>query len=100
MAETPHRLDRAEIAKLVEHAEKLLQKGKTADALDESLRILAVDLATDAVRQMAAGLCLSLRPGQHAVHLLGEMFERQIQAGDAPRASLTYKKLTRYAKPT
>jgi len=37
---------------------------------------------------------------QEAVNLLGEMFERQIQAGDATRASLTYKKLARYAKPT
>ncbi len=100
MPETPHRLDRAEIAKLIEHAEKLLQKGKTADALQEYLQILTVDVANDAVRQMAADLCLSLQRVQDAVGLLGEMFERQIQAGDATRASLTYKKLTRYAKPT
>jgi diguanylate cyclase (GGDEF)-like protein len=100
MPENPHRLDRAEIAKLVEHAEKLLQKGKTADALQEYLQILTVDVANDAVRQMAADLCLSLQRVQDAVTLLGEMFERQIQTGDATRASLTYKKLTRYAKPT
>ena len=37
MADTTKRLDRAEIAKRVERAEKLLQKGKTAEALDEYL---------------------------------------------------------------
>ena len=61
---------------------------------------MAVDLANDAARQMAADLCLSMQRIPEAVNLLGEMFERQIQAGDATRASLTYKKLTRYAKPT
>ncbi len=99
MPETNHH-DRAEAAKLVEQAEKLLQKGKTAEALDTYLRVLAVDLANDAARQMAADLCLSMQRVPEAVNLLGEMFERQIQAGDATRASLTYKKLCRYAKPT
>ena len=100
MPEMNHHTDRAEIAKLVEQAEKLLQKGKTADALDAYLRVVAVDLANDAARQMAADLCLSMQRIPEAVNLLGEMFERQIQAGDATRASLTYKKLTRYARPT
>jgi diguanylate cyclase (GGDEF)-like protein len=100
MSETAHRADRAEITRLVEHAEKLLQKGKTAEALEEYLRILAGDSGNDGVRQMAADLCLSLQRIPDAVALLGEMFERQVQAGDAMRASLTYKKLTRYAKPS
>jgi tetratricopeptide (TPR) repeat protein len=100
MPEASQRADRAEIAKLVEHAEKLLQKGKTAEALQEYLQVVAADPGNDAVRQMAADLCLSLQRVPEAVKLLGEMFERQIQAGDATRASLTYKKLARYAKPT
>ncbi len=95
-----HHPDRAETTKLVEQAEKLLQKGKTADALDAYLRVVAVDLANDAARQMAADLCLSMQRIPEAVSLLGEMFDRQIQAGDATRASLTFKKLSRYAKPT
>ena len=32
--------------------------------------------------------------------LLGELFERQVNAGDATRASLTYKKLARHGSPT
>src|SRR5579863_2695981 len=100
MPEMNHHIDRAEAARLIEQAEKLLQKGKTADALDAYLRVVAVDLANDVARQMAADLCLSMQRIPEAVNLLGEMFERQIQAGDATRASLTYKKLSRYAKPT
>ncbi|HKW16292.1 MAG TPA: tetratricopeptide repeat protein [Terriglobales bacterium] len=100
MAETPKRVDRQEIARRVERGEKLLQKGKPAEALDEFLQILALDTANDTVRQMAADLCLSLQRMPDAVRLLGELFERQVGAGDAIRASLTYKKLARFTSPT
>ncbi|MGA7291791.1 MAG: tetratricopeptide repeat protein, partial [Terriglobales bacterium] len=96
----PENPNRAEIARRVEKAEKLLQKGKTADALVEYLQILEADPQNDNVRQMAADLCLSLNKGAQAVKLLGELFERQVAATDATRASLTYKKLARYANPT
>ncbi len=92
--------DRAEIAKQVERAEKLLQKGKTAEALDSYLLVLAGDPENDTVRQMAADLCLSLKRNADAVRLLGELFDRQISAGDAVRAGLTYKKLGRFVNPT
>ena len=59
MADTTKRMDRAEITRRVERAEKLLQKGKTNDALEEYLQVLAEDPQNDAVRQMAAELCLS-----------------------------------------
>src|SRR6266436_4463363 len=96
----PENPNRAEVARRVEKAEKLLQKGKTADALAEYLQILESDPQNDNVRQMAAELCLSLNKGEQAVRLLGELFERQVAAADATRASLTYKKLARYANPT
>jgi len=97
MPESPNRV---EIARRVEKAEKLLQRGKTADALAEYLQILASDPQNDNVRQMTADLCLSLNRGVQAVQLLGELFERQVASSDATRASLTYKKLARYANPT
>src|SRR5207245_10095427 len=75
-------------------------KGKAAEALEEFLQALTLDPANDTVRQMAADLCLSLQRLPEAVHLLGEMFERQLEAGDAMRASLTYKKLARFANPS
>jgi hypothetical protein len=55
----PENPNRVEISRRVEKAEKLLQKGKTADALAEYLQILESDRENDNVRQMAAELCLS-----------------------------------------
>ncbi len=100
MPEITRRVDRAEIARRVERAEKLLQKGKTADALQEYLHVLNEDPENDVVRQLAADLCLSLSRNREAVDLLGDLFERQVTAGDATRASLTYKKLARHGNPT
>jgi diguanylate cyclase (GGDEF)-like protein len=100
MAEITKRLDRAEIAKRVERAEKLLQKGKTGDALEEYMQILTVDPQNDSVRQTAADLFLSLQRTNEAVKLLSELFERQVANADNTRASLTYKKLSRYISPT
>src|SRR5580692_5199258 len=92
--------DRAEIAKRIAQAEKLLQRGKTGDALDEYLQILLEDPENDNVRSMAADLCLSLNRTAEAVSLLGDLFERQVGLGDATRASLTYKKVARHGNPT
>ena len=100
MPEITRRADRAEVARRVERAEKLLQKGKTVEALQEYLQVLRDDPENDVMRQLAADLCLSLSRNQEAVALLGEVFERQVKAGDATRASLTYKKLARYGSPT
>ena len=100
MPELTRRLDRAEIGKRVERAEKLLQKGKTADALEEYLLVLRDDPDNDVVRQLSADLCLSLNRNTEAVKLLGDLFERQVTAGDATRASLSYKKLARHGNPT
>ena len=100
MPEITKRLDRAEIAKRVERAEKLLQKGKTPEALEEYLLVLRDDPDNDVVRQLAADLCLSVSRNADAVRLLGDLFERQVGTGDATRASLTYKKLARHGSPT
>ncbi len=100
MPEITKRVDRAELAKRTERAEKLLQRGKTAEALDEYLQLLRDDPENDSARQLAADLCLSQNRGHDAVRLLGELFERQVQSGDATKASLTYKKLARHGSPT
>jgi tetratricopeptide (TPR) repeat protein/GGDEF domain-containing protein len=100
MSEITRRADRAEVARRVERAEKLLQKGKTVEALQEYLQVLRDDPENDVVRQLAADLCLSVSRNQEAVALLGELFARQVKADDATRASLTYKKLARYGSPT
>jgi diguanylate cyclase (GGDEF)-like protein len=100
MPEITKRLDRAELARRVERAERLLQKGKAPEALEDYLLVLRDDPENDAVRQLAADLCLSQDRSREAVLLLGELFERQVNGGDATRASLTYKKLARHGSPT
>jgi diguanylate cyclase (GGDEF)-like protein len=100
MPETTTRADRAELNRRVERAEKLLQKGKAAEALEEFLLVLRDDPENDTVRQLSADLCLSQNRARDAVQLLGDLFERQVNAGDATKASLTYKKLARHGNPT
>src|SRR5438067_10275956 len=94
-----NRVDRAEVVRYIERAEKLLQKGKPAEALEIYLQVLQIDRDNDTVRAMAADLSLSLQRTPEAVKLLGELFDRQVEAGDGTRASLTYKKLARYVNP-
>jgi diguanylate cyclase (GGDEF)-like protein len=100
MAEITPRADRAELTRRVERAEKLLQKGKAAEALEEYLLVLRDDPENDKVRELSADLCLSQNRAPDAARLLGELFARQVNAGDATRASLTYKKLARHGSPT
>src|ERR1700732_766189 len=100
MSEITRRADRAEVARRVERAEKLLQKGKTVEALQEYLQVLRDDPENDIVRQLAADLCLSLSRNKEPDALLEDVFDRQGKAGAATGASLTYKKLARYGSPT
>ena len=100
MAELTKRPDRAEIAKRVERAGKLLQKGKPGEALEEYLQVLHEEPENETVHQLAADLCLSQNRTHDAVRLLAQLFERQVNAGDATKASLTYKKLARHSTPT
>jgi diguanylate cyclase (GGDEF)-like protein len=100
MPEITKRVERAELTRRIGRAEKLLQKGKAAEALEEYLLVLRDDPENDTVRQLSADLCLAQGRTRDAVQLLGELFERQVNAGDATRASLTYKKLARHASPS
>ena len=92
--------NRSDLARRIDKAEKFLQKGKSQDALAEYFQILELDPSNDSVRQTAADVCLSVNQTDRAVELLGELFEHQLAARDATRASLTYKKLARYTNPT
>src|SRR6202040_2831710 len=98
--EITRRLNQADVARRTERAEKLLQKGKAGEALEEYLLALRDDPENDTARQLAADLCLSQNRTEDAVQLLGDLFERQVKAGDATRASRTYKKLARHGSPT
>jgi len=90
----------SEIAKRLEKAEKLFQKGKHDLALEEYLAILKEEPANDKVRQQAADVCVSLNRNDQAATLLGPLFDRQVAIGDTSRAVITYKKLARLTTPT
>src|ERR1043165_4250736 len=90
----------ADISKHLEKAEKYLQKGKQNDALNEYIDILEADPNQDGVRQSAADLCIALGRPQDAHQLLGELFDRQAQVGNAAGALITFKKLIRVGQPT
>lgn len=100
MLDLTRRSDKSDIAKRREKAEKYLQKGKITAALEEYVAILHEDPENDNIRQTAADLYIQVNDTQQAAKLLGDLFYRQVDAGDSTNAALTYKKLTRFAKPT
>ena len=75
MPDPTKRMDRAEIARRVERAEKLLQKGKTGEALDEYMQVLA----DDPQKRMPKGKELS-------AELRGELIQ-ELARPPAPRPS-------------
>jgi diguanylate cyclase (GGDEF)-like protein len=89
-----------DISRRLDKAEKLLQKGKLEAALDEYLEALQEDPHNDVVRDSAADLCATLHRDSEAAHLLAEIFEHQVQTGEASKALITYKKLARHKTPT
>jgi len=90
----------ADIHKRLEKAEKYLQKGKQADALNEYLYILQDDPGNHAVRQTAADLCITLGENQDAVSLLSDLFDHFAEIGDQAKAVVTYKKMARLGSPS
>jgi len=100
MLDLGRRSDKSDIGKRREKAEKLLQKGKTSAALEEYVSILRDDPGNDVIRQTAADIYLSINCNKEAASLLGELFRRQVDAGDHGKAVLTYKKLARFSSPT
>ncbi|HEY1271479.1 MAG TPA: diguanylate cyclase, partial [Terriglobales bacterium] len=98
MQET-RQVDRAEIARRFEKAEKFLQKGRADSALEEFLGILRDDPENDTVRQATADLYLTLGRKKEMIAMLGELFNRQVITADAAKATVTYKKLSRFAAP-
>ncbi len=98
MPET-RQVDRAEIARRFEKAEKFLQRGRADSALEEFLGILRDDPENDAVRQSIADLYLTLGRKKEMIAMLGDLFNRQVLTADGAKATVTYKKLARFAPP-
>ena len=89
-----------DISKRLEKAEKYLQKGRQADALEEFLQALREDPNNDGVRQTAADLAVSLGRTSEAADHLTRLFDRQAGINDAVKAIANYKKLARVTTPS
>ncbi|MGH9521730.1 MAG: tetratricopeptide repeat protein, partial [Terriglobales bacterium] len=89
-----------DISKRLEKAEKYLQKGRQADALDEFLQVLKEDPNNDGIRQTAADLAVSLGRNDEAAEHLTRLFDREAGINDVVKAVANYKKLARVGTPS
>lgn len=89
-----------DFSKRLEKADKYLQKGRQADALDEYLEVLQEDPNQDGVRQSAADLSMALGKNAEAAEHLTRLFDRQTSVGDAAKAVANYRKLARISTPS
>lgn len=90
----------SDISKRLEKAEKYLQKGRQADALEEYMEALREEPNNDNIRQTAADLSIAIGESAQAVELLNQLFERQAGSHDVVKAIANYKKLARLATPS
>ena len=64
-----------------------LRGSKVTAALEEYVAILHEDPENDKIRQAAADLYIQVNDTQQATKLLGELFYRQVDAGDGSSAA-------------
>jgi GGDEF domain-containing protein/tetratricopeptide (TPR) repeat protein len=89
-----------DISKHLEKAERLLQKGKSKDALREYLQVLEENPEHELAALAAAELHLSLGYDRQAANLLVGIFDRQAAQGQRPQAIITYRKLLKISNLT
>lgn len=90
----------SENLKRIEKAEKWMQRGKPEAALEEFLAVLDNDPAHEIACHTAADIQVSLGRNSEASLLLGTLFDRQCEAGEKPKAAITYRKLARISRPS
>ena len=90
----------ADISKRLEKAEKLLQKQKSEEALEELLLALREEPRSDLARSKAADLSATLGHNAEAARLYAELFQQYASGGETQRAAAAYKKLSHLAVPS
>lgn len=89
----------ASTSKRVEKAEKYVQKGKLADALDEYLRAFQEDPSNDSLAEIIAELYLRLNQPKKAIDCYGYLFDKRVEQNDGRAALLMFRKMARLAPP-
>ena len=86
----------AVINKHVEKAERSLQKGKLAAALEEYLLAWKEEPANDAIVQTVADLYLRLNKLPESLQCYTYLFDKYAEKGEAPRAIEFFRKMQRF----
>ena len=89
----------ASISKRVEKAEKYVQKGKIAEALDEYLHAFQEDPSNDAVVEIISELYLRLNQPKKAIDCYGYLFDKRVEQNDGRAAMLMFRKMARLGPP-
>jgi GGDEF domain-containing protein/tetratricopeptide (TPR) repeat protein len=89
----------ASTSKRVEKAEKYVQKGKLADALDEYLHAFQEDPSNDSVVEIISELYLRLNQPKKAVECYGYLFDKRVEQNDGRAALLMFRKMARLGPP-
>src|SRR5437660_7567783 len=76
----------ADIARRLEKAERLLQKHKLEDALEELTLAMQEEPRSELARSKAADLCATLGHNSDAARLYGESFHQLVAGGELQRA--------------
>jgi len=89
----------ASTSKRVEKAEKYVQKGKLADALDEYLRAFQEDPSNDSLVEIISELYLRLNQPKKAIECYGYLFDKRVEQNDGRAAMLMFRKMGRLGPP-
>jgi len=89
----------ASTSKRAEKAEKYVQKGKIAEALDEYLHAFQEDPSNDAVVEIIAELYLRLNQPKKAIECYGYLFDKRVEQNDGRAALLMFRKMGRLGPP-
>jgi len=89
----------ASTSKRVEKAEKCVQKGKIADALDEYLHAFQEDPSNDSLVEIIAELYLRLNQPKKAIECYGYLFDKRAEQNDGRAAMLMFRKMARLGAP-
>jgi len=89
----------ASTSKRVEKAEKYVQKGKIADALDEYLHAFQEDPSNDSLIEIIAELYLRLNQPKKAIECYGYLFDKRVEQNDGRAAMLMFRKMARLGPP-
>ena len=84
-----------DISKRLAKAQKYMERGKYADALEEYKHAYREDPANDSLVEMIADMYLRQNEAQKALDCYGYLFDKRAEQNDGPGTVLMYRKMSR-----